>query len=450
MTTAQPTTAPRLDRLPVTRLHRYLIAVVGVATFFDLYDLFLASTVSTVLSKEFGVSSGELKPLLASAFLGAVVGAVALGRLADRIGRRRAFLLTLGIYSIFTLLGAFSTDVWMLVACRFIAGIGIGAELPLADAYLADLLPSHARGRATAWAYTVGFCGVPVAGFLARGLVAHAPLGVDGWRWLFVVGALGAAIVWILRAGLPESPRWLLAHGRHGDAEDVIRRLERSAKISLPELEKNHVVEAPTTQRFSSLLRAPWRRRTMMLYLFQVLQAFGYYGFGSLVPIILAAKGFDLTHSLTFSALTFLGYPIGSALSIPIMERIQRKWLIVGSASGMAVFGLAFGYSTTGVAISILGFCYTAVSNVFSNAFHTYQAELFPTSLRATASGSAYSLSRLATAAMPFVLLPVLENQGATGVFVIVAIAMAILIVDIAVLGPRTTGRTVEEISIRE
>ncbi|HET6499207.1 MAG TPA: MFS transporter [Amycolatopsis sp.] len=455
MTAAHPTTAARLDRLPVTRLHRYLIAVVGVATFFDLYDLFLASTVSTVLASEFGVSSAELKPLLASAFLGAFVGAVALGRLADRIGRRRAFLLTLGLYSVFTLLGAVSVNVWMLVACRFVAGIGIGAELPLADAYLADLLPAHSRGRATAWAYTVGFCGVPAAGFLARGLAGSAPLGVDGWRWLFVVGALGSAIVWVLRAGLPESPRWLLTQGRIEEADQVIRRLERSAKEPLPAPEEDVPEEggAPTADprpvRFTALLTRPWRRRAAMLHLFQLLQAFGYYGFGSLVPIVLTAKGFDLSHSLTFSALTFLGYPIGSALSIPIMERMQRKWLIVGSALGMAVFGLAFGYSTTGTAIAVLGFCYTAISNVFSNAFHTYQAELFPTSLRATAAGSAYSLSRLATAAMPFILLPVLQAQGATGMFIVVAVAMAILILDVAVLGPATTGRSVEVISTR-
>src|SRR5439155_2302645 len=235
MTAALPTTAARLDRLPVTRLHRYLSAVVGVATFFDLYDLFLASTVSTVLGKEFGVSSGALKPLLASAFVGAFVGAIVLGRLADRIGRRRAFLVTLSTYSLFTLLGAFSTDVWMLVICRFIAGIGIGAELPLADAYLADLLPARARGRATAWAYTLGFCGVPAAGFLARALVGHTPLGVEGWRWLFVIGALGAAIVWALRTGLPESPRWLISQNRHDEAEEVIRRLEASVRGPLPE-----------------------------------------------------------------------------------------------------------------------------------------------------------------------------------------------------------------------
>ncbi|SDZ10315.1 MFS transporter, putative metabolite:H+ symporter [Amycolatopsis xylanica] len=432
------TISERLDRLPVTRRHRYVVALVGVATFFDLYDLFLAGTISTVLTKQFAVSPGDLKLLLASAFLGAFVGALGLGRLADRVGRRTAFLVTLGLYSVFTLLGAFSTEVWMLVVCRFIAGIGIGAELPLADAYLADLLPAKHRGRATAWAYTIGFCGVPAAGFLARWLAEYE----NGWRWLFVIGGLGAVVVLALRTGLPESPRWLVSQGRYEEAEAVVRRFEKETpEVITPEAPPSP--KAPAT----ALFRPPWLKRTAMLYVFQALQAFGYYGFGSLVPIVLAAKGFHLSTSLTYVALTFLGYPLGSALSIPIIERAQRKWLIIGSAAGMAGFGLAFGYATTSAAIITFGFCYTLLSNVFSNAFHTYQGELFPTELRATAAGSAYSLSRLATAAMPFVLLPVLTGSGPGAMFAIVAGAMMILIVDVALLGPPTTGRSVESIA---
>ena len=232
----------------------------------------------------------------------------------------------------------------MLVICRFIAGIGIGGELPLADAYLADLLPARWRGAATAWAYTVGFCGVPVAGFLARGLAGSAPLGLAGWRWLFVIGGVGAIIVWLLRAGLPESPRWLVAVGRSDEAERIVRRFEEQAGGDLPEPEVRVVPEGQVSVR--TLLLPPWRRRTVMLYVFQVLQAFGYYGFGTLVPIVLVSKGFSVTGSLTYFALTTLGYPIGSALSIPIIERMQRKWLIVASAIGMAVFGLLFGFAS--------------------------------------------------------------------------------------------------------
>src|SRR5262245_2284336 len=152
------------------------------------------------------------------------------GRLADRVGRRTAFLVNLGVYSLFTLVGAFSVNAPMLIATRFLAGLGIGAELPLVDTYLSELLPARLRGRYTAWAYSLGFMGIPAAGFLGRLLVPMAPLGISGWRWMFVAGSLGAAIIWFLRARLPESPRWLESVGRTAEAEEIAAGMEREAE----------------------------------------------------------------------------------------------------------------------------------------------------------------------------------------------------------------------------
>src|SRR5262245_64948890 len=126
------------------------------------------------------------------------IGATLLGGLADRVGRRTAFLLNLAIYSAFTFIGAFSVNASMLIASRFLAGIGIGAELPLVDVYLSELLPARLRGRYTAWAYTLGFLGVPSAGFLGRMLLPRHPFALDGWRWLFIVGSRGAVIVGVV------------------------------------------------------------------------------------------------------------------------------------------------------------------------------------------------------------------------------------------------------------
>lgn len=172
--------AARLDRLPVTRMHLMAVLVVGLGMFFDLYEVFLAGTVSTALREDFHVSDGQLKPLLASVFVGAFLGAVAVPRLADRLGRRRALYLTLAVYSVFSVLAAFSPNVETLIVCRFLAGIGIGGELPLCDAYLSDLLPARVRGRLIGWAYTVGFSGAPLAGFLALSIVPHSYAGVAG------------------------------------------------------------------------------------------------------------------------------------------------------------------------------------------------------------------------------------------------------------------------------
>jgi len=440
--------AARLNRLPPTRIHRNATIIAGIGSFFDLFDIFLAGVLGTVLTQQFHLTRAALPPIIGSSFIGMFFGAMLLGRYADHAGRRTAFLLNLGIYSGFTLLGAFSVDLTMLIVTRFLAGIGIGAELPLVDAYLSELLPARHRGRYTAWAYTIGFFGIPAAGFLARILVPRQPLGIDGWRWMFVAGSLGAAIVWAIRSKLPESPRWLESVGRTPEADAIVSRMEREAEAlgPLPAPEPNEIAQAGHA-RFRAIFGPRYRGRTLMLCVFHIFQTVGYYGFGTLVPTVLAAKGYSIVTSLTFTSLTFIGYPVGSALSLPLVERVDRRWLIVGSAALMSVFGLSLGYASAPGVILTMGFFYTATSNVFSNALHIFQVEIFPTFARATAAGTAYGLSRLSTGAMPFVLVPVLDRWGPGAMFAVIAAALWIVIVDIALFAPKTTGRSLEAIT---
>lgn len=448
MTSAEPGIAARMDRLPLIGMHRRATVAVGLGLFFDMYEIFLTPVLSVALVQEFQLSKAELPLVLASTFVGMFAGTLLLGRLADRIGRRRAFLVSLAIYSLFSLLGAFSTGPLMLAATRFVAGIGIGAEPPLADAYLSDLLPAKRRGRFTAWAYTVAFLGVPVAGFLAHWTEPLSPLGIAGWRWMFALGAVGAIVVFLLRRGLPESPRWLAAAGRHAEADALVTAFEREARESGAELpEPQPAPEQPRSGGLRDLVRPPYGQRTGMMAVFQVLQTVGYYGFGTMVPMVLAAKGYEVTDSLLFSAVTYLGYPVGAAASLPFVERVERKFLVIGSALAMVVLGLGFGLAGSTALIVVFGFLYTAASNVFSNAFHIYQAEIFPTHIRATAASWTYSLSRLTTGAMPFVLVPLLHAQGAGVLFAVVAAAMIAVVVDIGVFGPRATGRALEDVN---
>jgi MFS transporter, putative metabolite:H+ symporter len=403
-----------------------------------------------VLTQEFGLDRLSLPAALSSAFVGMFVGATALGRFADRLGRRTAFMLNLGLYSGFTLAGAFSTNATMLIASRFLAGLGIGAELPLVDAYLSELLPSRLRGRYTAWAYTLGFVGIPAAGLLGRVLVPLEPFGVEGWRWMFVTGSLGAIVVWLLRTRLPESPRWLASVGREVEAEAIVARMEQEANVSRPISDPAPPDPVAAVQpSWLATFGEPYRTRVLMLGVFHIFQSIGYYGFGTLAPLVLASKGYSIVTSLTFTTLTFVGYPIGSALSIPIVERVDRKWLIVGSAFLMSVLGIGMGYASSAVVIVTLGFLYTAASNVFSNGLHVFQAEIFPTAVRTTAAGACYGLSRLSSAAMPFVLLPVLRQWGPGPMFVVIGAAMWIVMIDVAWFGPRTTGLSLEEVNER-
>jgi len=449
--------AARMDRLPITRTHRHATLAVGLGMFFDIYEVFLAGVLSGVLATQFHLSKAALTPVLASTFIGMFLGALVLGRAADRFGRRGAFLLNLGLYSLFSLVGAFSPNaVWLMVS-RFCAGIGLGAELPLADTYLTDLLPARRRGRYVAWAYTVSFIGVPFVGFLAHSLFEITVLGLAGWRWIFIIGALGSVVVFFLRRDLPESPRWLDSVGRTEEAERITADFERQARAEGHELDEPaaDTADAGQTRRtgmsaresIGILLRPPYGRRTTMMVIFHLFQTIGYYGFGTMVPLVLAAKGFPVGQSLLFTAVTYLGYPIGSALSLPIVERFERKFLIIGAVVGMAMFGLAFGSAHGMAPILIFGFLYTATSNLFSNSYHIYQAEIFPTAVRSTAASGTYALSRLATAVMPFMLVPLLANAGAIALFSAVCGALAIVAVDVALLGPRTTGRRLEAVN---
>ncbi|MEV5838350.1 MFS transporter [Nocardia sp. NPDC052112] len=412
---AVPAPAVPLHELPLGRAHYKLVALVGMGLFFDLYELFLAGTITGVLRQQLHLSISELSGILASAFAGQFVGALVLGRLSDVYGRRRMFMLNIGLYAGFTLLGAFSPNVWFLMATRVLAGLGIGAELALSDTYLSEVMPARVRGRMIAIAYTIGFCAVPTVGFLARWLVPLHPLGVTGWRWLFVLGGFGAVLVFVARRRMPESPQWL----------------ERRA-------------QRPESVPFAEILRRPFRRRTSLFSAVMILQVFGYYGFGTLAVLVLQSKGFTVVHSLGYLSITYLGYPLGSLLAIPLMERAERKYLVMGSAALMALFGLVFGGATTVPLILVSGGLFTLASNVFSDALHTYLPESFPTSVRGTASGATYALSKLSTAVQPFLLLPLLDHRGPAAVFTIITIALALMIALIAVWGPVSGRRPLE------
>jgi putative MFS transporter len=440
-----------LERLPVTGWHRRLVILVGLGTFFDLYEVFLGGVLAPVLAKEFGLGASGKALVIAAGFAGMFVGANALSIAADRLGRRRVFILNLLVYSLFSLAAAFSPNIETFLILRFVAGMGLGAELVLVDAYLAEFAPSRVRGRMTAWAYTIGFLGVPLAALLGGRLVARQELfGIDGWRWLLVFGGLGAVLVLALRTQLPESPRWLESRGRHAEAREVVASIIRKVapETPLPPVTADGPGgdDARSVGEVLRIAFRDYRSRTVMLVIFQILQTVAYYGFATLAPLVLVSKGFTVTESLGYAALSFAGYPLGSLLSVPLVERFERKYLIIASALGIAVFGIVFAAAGDVVVIVAAGFLLTAVSNVFSNAFHIYQAEIFPTPIRTTAGGVAYSLSRATSAVLPFVAVPALAALGPVAVFSGSAVLIVLLCLDVALLGPRSTGLELEHV----
>ncbi len=435
----------RLDRMPIVRAHRTMTALIGFGLFFDYFDSNLSGTMSKVLQLQFGVGGTSLKLFLASGFIGQFIGSIALGRLSDLVGRRRAFMINLVVYSFFTFLGAFAPSASWLILTRFLAGVGIGGEQPLGDCYLAEVLPARRRGRFIGWSYCLAYCGVPAVGFTALWLAPRTVLGIAGWRWVFLLGAVGTAMAWILRRRLTESPRWLAAHGRADEADAIVRAMESQAGLPSPDRSAEPVPASGAAPGLRVLFRPPYRRRTVMLWTYCLLSVTAYYGFGTLAPQVLVVKGFDVVQGLGFTALSFIGYPIGSLVAVPLLDRLERRTLISVSALLMAASGIGFGLSGDVTLIVAFGFCYTLVSNVFSTTSHVYLAEQYPTEFRATAAGAAYSLSRLSAALLPFALLPILTGAGVGWLFATIAASVVVMVATVMLLGERTTGTSVDD-----
>ncbi len=212
----------RIDRLPPTRTIWTFVVLLSFGMFFELYDLLFSAYVAPSLVKS-GVLTAKTSGLfgttgvasfIAALFTGLFIGTILCGFLADRYGRRAIFTWSLLWYSAANVMVALQTDAFGLNAWRLVSGIGLGLEMVTIGAYLSELAPKAMRGRAFAVNQAIGFVCVPVISFLAYMLVPLAPLGLEGWRWVVLIGALAAPVVVFLRRGLPESPRWLAKHGR--------------------------------------------------------------------------------------------------------------------------------------------------------------------------------------------------------------------------------------------
>ncbi|MDA8048404.1 MAG: MFS transporter [Rhodospirillales bacterium] len=197
----------------------------------------------------------------------------------------------------------------------------------------------------------------------------------------------------------------------------------------------------------SELVTGRYRGRLALMVAFQFLQTFGYFGFLIWAPTILVKEGFVLVHALFYVALTMILGPVGAFIGALFVERWERKWAIATLAAGIAVFGLAFAVSRSPVLIVLNGGLVTLLSNWFVAAFHPYQAEIFPTRLRATAGGFAYAWSRFGVAVSAPVIGFILMTFGVVGVFTVIAVAMLLITVIIGAFGPRTNSLALEVIA---
>jgi MFS transporter, putative metabolite:H+ symporter len=448
----------RLDRLPMTRTMWVMAVLVSLGGFFDALALELTATVAPGLFHDkiitpttpglFGTSG--LAGFIAALFAGMFVGAILFSYVADRFGRRSIFGFALLWYGVASFIMAFQTDAFGLNLWRFIATIGLGVELVTVDAYLSELIPKMVRGKAFALLLAVSAASGPFAYFLAWQLVPIEPMGIAGWRWVVGVSSLAAIVVWIVRLGLPESPRWLAQQGRVDEAERVMSRIEARVAADygrpLPPPDRPY----PHDTRKGSvaeIFNEEYRTRTIMLMLFNFFQTVGFYGFFAWVPTLLIAKGIHVTQSLEYGFIIKVAGFAWPFINMTFADRMERKWQVCGSCLAIGVFGVWFGAQSTPFALIVLGTCLSMSTGWLAYSLHNYQAELYPTRIRARAIGFVYSWSRLSGILVGFMVAFFLRNYGVVGVFVFVALCMAVVIISVAALGPRTNRLELEAIA---
>lgn len=448
----------RLDRLPATRSVWLLALLLSLGAWFEIYDVLFTAYIGPGLIRSglFSATTadffslGGLAAFVAATFAGLFAGSLALGALADRYGRKTIFNTALLWYSAATLVMALQHSASAIVLWRFLAGIGLGMELVTIDTYLSELMPARLRGRAFAFNHVVQFTSVPVVALLAWWFVPRAPLGFDGWRWVVLFGALGAALVWIARRRLPESPAWLARQGRNEEAERIVSELEQRAAAesgqALPAVQEPAATTSAAIVRMAAAWQAPYRRRTLMLMVFNFFQTIGYYGFAAWAPTLLISQGVTVTKSLLYAFAIALANPLGPLLALSFADRIERKWLIVGAALLVCVAGGVFATQRTALPLIVCGVLVTLGNNCMSLAYHAYQAELFPTAIRARAVGMVYSLSRLGAMLSGFLIAFCLRHAGVPGVFGLIGLAMAMVIGSIGLFGPRSKGLALDRI----
>jgi putative MFS transporter len=338
---------------------------------------------------------------------------------------------------------------------RFIAGIGIGVEIITIDAYITELVPSWMRGRAFAVNQAVMFIAVPIVAFLAWWLVPLSPAGLDGWRWVVLIGAAASMVIWIVRLYLPESPLWLARHGRGAEAMAVVRALEAATGASALEaatgasgkpeaITESRASEAVPVISFGDLFKPPYFSLVAMFMVFNLCQAFGFYGFANWVPTLLVEKGITITKSLEYAFVVAFAYPIAPLLAASFADKLERKWIICGACVAIIVFGIAFSQLTAPALLIGCGVLLTAANMTMSYAYHAYQTEVFPTAVRARAAGLVYSMSRLSAMFSGFIVAYMLKQAGVGGVFGLITTAMIIVIVTLAVFGPSVRGRPLD------
>lgn len=445
----------RLDRLPMSRPHYSLLIIGGLGFAFDGMDNALVAFLLSSMSEEWNLQNGALGLLAAATPVGYLVGAACAGMIGDRFGRKPVMLWALAIYTLATLVAAAAPSFEIFAAARIVAGLGIGAESVIIAPYLAEFIPPSKRG----W-FVATLTGFFAFGYIMAALIGRfiVPIGEDGWRWAQVITALPIfALLW-WRRSLDESPRFLMARGLEGEASRVVARLESRVVARghvLPPVQQSaaddvRVPKVGVLAAMGFLWSRPMRRRTAVVWLIWFVNVFTFYGFFTWIPTLLVQQGIEVTRSFDYSIIIYTAMLPGFLSAAWLSERIDRKNTIALYLVGAAGGAFWLSQSAQEVQILISGAVLSFFLNGAIGATYAYTPELFPTWVRASATGYASAFGRVGSITAPIIIGFGSVVWGFAGVFGMTTVVLAVGVLGVLLFGPSTSGRSLEALNEAE
>jgi putative MFS transporter len=436
----------RLDRLPVGPFHRRIMFLVGIGMFFDGFDIYLAGSVLGVTLKT-GFSTLQQNAAFVSAtFVGMMLGSFATGFLGDRYGRRFTYQFNLLVFGLASLAAAFAPSMAVLIACRFVMGFGLGAENVVGYATMTEFVPARSRGK---WLGLTTVC--VVTGLPISLLVASLVVPAFGWRAMFILGGIGAMIVWYLRKNLPESPRWLEAVGRTAEAEALMQSIEREAAQGKALPPPAATATGTTSSELATLFAPPLLSRMIVGAICLITINTLIYGFVSWLPVFFVKQGLSIATSFGYSLLMALGAPVGSGIGALVADHWGRKPTIIGASLVSIALGIIYPMIKDPVLLPVVGFALTVPIYVLvAVLFGIYIPELFPTEVRLRAAGIVNTFGRGATIVTPFLVVPLFEANGVAGVLFLMIGLLALQIIAVWAFGIEPRHRSLEELKGEE
>ena len=433
----------RLDRLPIARLHKFILFAVSFAYFFEFADTNTFAVVAPQLIKTWGISLDTVAYITSLTFLGMFLGSIVGGRLADKVGRRKALILSVSFFSVFSLLNAASWDAVSLGAFRFLTGMGLAAMTIVTNTYIAEMFPARLRGKYQALAIMFGIMSTPATTWIARFVI---PIDVWTWRLVFLWGSIGMLFLLFIPR-LKESPRWLESLGHFDRADGILRSIETEVgheKGPLPEPEPFTLAPKIRKVPVIDLFTGKYVRRTLVLTVVWVTQTVGFFGYSSWAPTLLAQQGFNVESSLTYVALSTLGAPLGSYVASLISDRAERRWTLTLTGMLIAASGLLYGMTFQPAFIVIFGLSVNCFERTYTSLAYAYSPELFPAEARATGTSVPYGIGRLSNIAGPIIISTLFTGYGYLSVFVFIAGTWLVGSLTLGIFGSSTRKRSMD------